>query len=148
MDNKLSPTPSPQSPVPNPQEGIELRPRESVILAENFDALVEWYQAVLGFKDTLSVSDDYNYAVLENSNGIRIGIASAEQMGVVPADRTKNTVLLQVEVPDVKEFFDHLKKHEGGASFGPSFDEKGQFWYGGFHDLEGNPFWVVDENCP
>jgi predicted enzyme related to lactoylglutathione lyase len=130
------------------EQMIELRPRESVILAENYEALVEWYKVVLGFRDTLSVADDYNYAVLENENGIRIGIASAEQMGVAPADRTKNTVLLQVEVPDVKEFFEHLAEHEGGASFGPSYDKKGNFWYGGFHDLEGNPFWVVDENTP
>jgi uncharacterized glyoxalase superfamily protein PhnB len=127
---------------------IDLKSRESVILAENFKTLVAWYEKVLGFRDTFSVEEDYNYSILENSNGIRIGIASAEQMGVKPADRTKNTVLLQVEVPDVKEFFDHLSEHEGGATFGPSYDEKGRFWYGGFHDLEGNPFWVVDENCP
>ena len=127
---------------------IDLRARESVILAENYEALVAWYEKVLGFKDTFSVEEDYSYSILENSNGIRIGIASAEQMGVEPADRTKNTVLLQVEVPDVKEFFDHLSEHEGGAIFGPSYDKKGEFWYGGFHDLEGNPFWVVDENCP
>ena len=127
---------------------MDLRARESVILAEDYEALAAWYEKVLGFKNTQSVDDEYSYSVLENRNGIRIGIASAEQMGVKPAERSRNTVLLQLEVPDVEAFFDHLAEHEGGDTFGPSYDENGKFWYGGFHDLEGNPFWVVDENCP
>ncbi len=68
-------------------------------------------------------------------------------MGVVPADRRHNTVVLQFEVDDVQDFLAGL--NEAGAEInGPSFDQEGGFWFGGFSDPEGNPFWVVDKNCP
>ena len=127
---------------------MNLHPRESVIFAEDFAAMVKWYQEVLGFKITLLVEEGYHYCNLENEHGIRLGIASAAEMGVTPKDRKNNSVVLQFQVPDLHQFFEHLEKHNGAITFGPSFDEKDSFWFGGFHDIEGNPFWVVDENCP
>lgn len=127
---------------------IELRPRETVILASDYNKMVSWYRDTLGFAVTNDFSEDYHYCNLKTASGIQIGIASAAEMGVKPHDRSRNTVLLQFEVADVKTFFAHLERSGGSITFGPSFDEKGQFWYGGFSDLEGNPCWVVDENCP
>ena len=127
---------------------MKLYPRESVIFAEDFQALVDWYQNVLGFKVTHLVEEDYHYCTLENENGIRLGITDAKEMGVIPGNRRNNTVVLQFQVADVQSFFEHLVEKGGDITFGPSFDKKGGFWYGGFTDLEGNPFWVVDENCP
>lgn len=125
-----------------------LSPRELVILAEDYDAMVAWYVNVLGFRMAKSFAEGYRYTNLETDTGIRIGIAPSSEVGVTPADRSKNTVILQVGVPDVKALFATLKEAGGTATFGPSYDERGQFWYGGFVDLEGNPIWVVDENCP
>jgi hypothetical protein len=51
-------------------------------------------------------------------------------------------------VEDIKKFFEYLKDNGGAVTFGPSFDNKYNFWYGGFNDMEGNPFWVVDASCP
>ncbi|MBC8366463.1 VOC family protein [bacterium] len=127
---------------------MDLRPRETVILAEDFTALVSWYRDALGFKVTRLFEDEYHYVNLESESGIQIGIASASEMGVEANDRSKNTVLMQYEVDDVKEFFEHLKSKGGKLTFGPSFDEKGGFWFGGVADPEGNPIWVVDKNCP
>ena len=92
--------------------------------------------------------DEYHYCTLENPEGMQIGIADAKEMGVTPGDRKINTVILQVMVEDVAAFFNHLKMNGGAVVFGPSYSEKDKFWYGGFEDLEGNPFWVVDSNCP
>ncbi len=122
-------------------------PREPVIMAEDFTAMVAWYRDVLGMTVTYLVEDDYHYANLETESGVKIGIADAREMGVTPGDRRHNTVVLQIDVPNVQAFFDHITANSGTPTFGPSFDEKGQFWYGGFADLEGNPIWVVDENC-
>ncbi len=127
---------------------MDLRPRETVIIAEDFNTLMSWYRDALGFKITRLFEDDYHYVNLESETGIQIGIALASEMGVEPSDRSKNTVLMQFEVDDLKEFFEHLKSAGGTVTFGPSFDEKGGFWYGGFNDPEGNPIWVVDKNCP
>ena len=80
---------------------MKLYPREPVIFAEDFQALVDWYQNVLDFKVTHLVEEDYHYCNLENENGIRLGIANAKEMGVIPGDRRNNTVVLQFQVADV-----------------------------------------------
>jgi catechol 2,3-dioxygenase-like lactoylglutathione lyase family enzyme len=70
---------------------MEIRPRETVILADDVETLVAWYRDVLGFKDVQLFEDGYHYAYMETASGIKIGIGSAEEMGVVPVDRSKNT---------------------------------------------------------
>ncbi|MFT4648593.1 MAG: putative glyoxalase superfamily protein PhnB [Glaciecola sp.] len=125
-----------------------IRPRESVILAENFDAMVKWYCETLGFKITDLFEKDYHFAHLQTESGIRVGIGSAKEMGLEPKDRSKNTVLLQFEVDDLPGYFKHLVSAGAKALFGPSFDKENNFWFGGFADPEGNPWWVVDKDCP
>ena len=127
---------------------IEIRPRETVILADDFEALVAWYRDVLGFGVTALFEDDYHYCCMATPSGIKIGIGSAAEMEVTPTDRSVNTVILQFEVDDLAEFFAQLKAAGGIVTFGPSFEKKGGFWFGGFSDPEGNPCWVVDKNCP
>jgi len=127
---------------------IEIRPREIVILATNFSGLVNWYKNILGFTASQLVEDDFHYCNLELESGIKVGIADANEMGVEPVDRNKNTVLLQIEVDDVKELFEYLKEKGVTITGGPSFDDKDKFWFGSFVDLEGNSIWVVDKNCP
>ena len=127
---------------------IEIRPRETVILAANFSLLVKWYQEVLGFRVTQIFEDDYHYCNLETQSEIKIGITDAKEMGVVLRDRACNSVVLQFEVDDIQEFFQFLEKSGATITGGPSFDNNDQFWFGSFTDPEGNPYWVVDKNCP
>jgi len=127
---------------------ISIKPREIVILAENFDKLVNWYINILGFKELNRYKEDYFYSYLATKTGIKIGIAELKQMGVDNPNRRKNTLILQIEVDDVNELFEYLKDKGGSVLFGPSFDEKDKYWYGSFTDLEGNEIWVVDTNCP
>lgn len=127
---------------------IKINPRETVILAENFNKLVNWYIDVLEFKEINRYEDDYFYSYLETDSGIKIGIADMKQMGVKNPNRRKNTTILQIEVEDVNSLFDYLKNKDCLFLFGPSFDKKDNYWYGSFTDLEGNEIWVVDKNCP
>ena len=127
---------------------LSIRPRETVILATDFSALVAWYRDVLGFTVVSTFEDAFHYYYLETPTGIKIGIASAQEMEVVPGDRSSNTVILQFEVDDLHAFFADLKRAGGTATFGPTQDKQGGFWFGGFSDPEGNPIWVVDKNCP
>jgi hypothetical protein len=69
-------------------------------------------------------------------------------MGVSPEDRSKNTVLLQIEVDDVRTFFEYLEQNSTKIAGGPSFEKNDEFWFGSFSDPEDNPIWVVDKNCP
>ena len=127
---------------------VPIHPREPVILASDFAALVDWYEAVLGFTVVRRFEDDFHYCNLETPTGIKLGIAAAEEMGVVPGDRRNNTVVLQFAAEDVRELFAHLESRGASITNGPSFDKDGEFWFGGFADPEGNPCWVVDTNCP
>jgi len=127
---------------------MDLRSREPVILAADFDALVAWYRDVLGFTVVKRFDEGFHYCNLASGAGAKVGIASAREMGVEPADRGRNTVVLQLEVDDVKELLAHLETRGAKITGGPSFDAKGSFWFGSFADPEGNPLWVVDRNCP
>ena len=42
----------------------------------------------------------------------------------------------------MKAFLARIKAKGGDVPFGPSFEEKEEFWFGGFADCEGNPVWV------
>lgn len=127
---------------------IEIRSRETVILTTNFPVMVAWYRDILGFRVNKLFDAEFHYCNLETPSGIKIGIASAEEMGVEPTDRLNNTVVLQFEVDDVKKFFEYLAQNGAAITGGPSYDENNGFWFGSFSDPEGNPFWVVDRNCP
>ena len=127
---------------------IDIRPRETVILASGFSELVAWYRDVLGFSVVKLFEDGFHYCNLETPSGIKIGIADAQEMGVVPGDRRNNTVVLQFEVDDVRELFAHLKQTGASITNEPTFNKHDGFWFGAFADPEGNPYWVVDKNCP
>ncbi len=77
---------------------MEIYARESVILAEDFNAMVAWYEKVLQFKTIQLFESDYHYCNMKNKQGIEIGIADAKEMGVSPNNRQNNTVLLQFQV--------------------------------------------------
>ena len=127
---------------------IDIRPRETVILAAGFSELVAWYRDVLGFSVVNLFEDGFHYCNLETPSGIKIAIADAQEMGVVPGDRRNNTVVLQFEVDDVRELFGHLKQTGASITNDPAFNKQDGFWFGAFADPEGNPYWVVDKNCP
>jgi uncharacterized glyoxalase superfamily protein PhnB len=127
---------------------IQIKPRESVILADNFSELVSWYCETVGFTVLNIFEDGFHFANLTTDTGIRIGIGSAKEMGVVPVDRACNTVILQIEVEDVRAFLKHVGESAGVVSMPASYNKQDEFWFGGFTDPEGNPWWVVDKNCP
>ena len=116
--------------------------RELVILARDFDGLVEWYASTLGLAEVARFPE-LPYANLESTAGLRvgIGIAPAEAAAIDP------TVIPQIETPDVAALL-HRVRERGGSIDGPLTDSARGFSFGSFKDPEGNPWWVVDPNCP
>ena len=51
---------------------MKIFPRDSVVLAEDFQALVDWYKNVLSFRVTYIVDEDYHYCNLENETCLYI----------------------------------------------------------------------------
>lgn len=123
----------------------EIRAREPVLLAQDFSALVAWYQQALGFQVLRLFEDDYHYCNLETATGVRLGVGSADGQ---PPDRTNGALFLQLEVDDLPAFFAQLERAGASITGGPSLDRQGGFWFGSFADPEGNVWWVVDKNCP
>ncbi len=125
-----------------------IQPREVVLLADDWAGLVAWYRDVLGFREVSRQEEGFHYCHLRTESGIRIGIASAAEMGVEAGDRGRNTVVLQFEVADLRGFFGRLEQ-AGGRITGPAtFNAADGFWFGAVADPEGNPLWFVDRNCP
>jgi predicted enzyme related to lactoylglutathione lyase len=127
---------------------MELKPRETVILVEDFDVMIKWYCEVLGFKVTKRFEDGIHYCNLESESGIKLGLALASEMQVELTDRSKNSVVLQFEVDEVKALLKCISEEGGSITGEASFNAKDNFWFGSFADPEGNSFWVVDEHCP
>ena len=121
---------------------IPIRPRETVILARDFERLVTWYQTALDFR-VLRRFDELPYANLETDGGVAIGI------GAAPPDipSTDATVIAQIETDDVGVLLQRVLA-AGGMIQGPERDTGGGFSFGSFRDPEGNNWWVVDAACP
>ena len=127
---------------------MEVKPRETILLVEDFDAQIKWYCDILGFKIIKKYVEDYHYCVLENAAKIKLAIALASDMGVTLQPRKHNSVVLQFEVEDVQSFLEFMQ-NSNGAIIGPAVHNKEDgFWFGSFADPEGNAHWVVDCNCP
>ncbi|MBC8503418.1 MAG: VOC family protein [Chloroflexi bacterium] len=127
---------------------IAIRPRETVVLVDDFSMMVAWYRDVLGFEVEQIFENGFHYCNLALPSGIKLGIAPAAEMGIEPGERSKHTVIPQFEVDDVREFFTYLEENGATITGGPSLNTKDNFWFGSFADPEGNPIWVVDKNCP
>ncbi len=72
----------------------EIRGRETVVLADDYDGLVKWYRDVLGFRVIRLFDDGFHYCNLETASGIKVGIALASEMGVISTDRGAQRVIL------------------------------------------------------
>ena len=122
---------------------MKLELMNAVVMAEDYEKLRDWYIEALGLELQEEWTDQYHYAELVRDGKLVIGIADAKEMKVEPGDRKRQAVVAQFNVEDVKAFLGQIRDAGGEVPFGPSYDETGDFWFGGFSDLEGNPCWVV-----
>ena len=126
------------TPVP-----VDARHLCTVVLAKNYAKLVAWYRKALDMKVKRVVTEGFDWTELKRP-GLVIGFTPAKQMGTkLPAKRA-NAVILHLVSKDVRGLLARVKRHGAKVPFGPSYDEKGKYWYGGFLDIEGNPVWVID----
>lgn len=124
---------------------MRVRLLNTVLLASDFEKLVNWYKKTLGLEIGHSVSDDYHYAELTRESEFVIAVADAKEMGVNPDTTRNNTAIPQLAVSDVNAVLNNVAVNGGKILFGPSYDEKGKFHYGGFKDTEGNQIWVAED---
>ena len=127
---------------------IKILQRETVIVAKNYQSLIDWYINNLNFKLVYN-NLDIKYCSLKTDSGIEIGIADMDSLNNKNySKRIQNTVILQIATNDLKILFNKIKNNGGSILFGPSYDIGDKYWYGSIADSEGNEIWVIDENCP
>ena len=127
---------------------IKILPRETVIVAKDYQSLIDWYIDNLNFKIVYN-NLDIKYCSLATDSGIKIGIADMDSLDNENySKRIQNTVILQIATNDLDILFKKIKSNGGTILFGPSYDDGDEYWYGSISDKEGNEIWVIDENCP
>ena len=123
---------------------MKLELMNAVVMAEDYERLRDWYVDALELTLEEEWTEKYHYAELTKDGRLVVGIASAKEMVVEPRDRKSATVVAQLNVEDARGFLARVGEKGADVPFGPSFDEDGEFWFGGFADIEGNPVWVVE----
>ena len=127
---------------------IKILPRETVIVAKDYQSLIDWYIDNLNFKIVYN-NYDIKYCSLKTDSGIEIGIADMASLGNKNySKKIQNTIILQIATNDLELFLKKIKNNSGSIFFGPSYDKGDNYWYGSIADSEGNEIWVIDENCP
>lgn len=122
---------------------MKLELMNAVIMAEDYAALRDWYVRALDLEVAEEWTDKFHYAELVRDGRLVVGIADAKEMGITPGDRSRQAVVAQFNVEDVKAFLATIVERGGSVPFGPSYDPDLDLWFGCFADIEGNPAWVV-----
>jgi predicted enzyme related to lactoylglutathione lyase len=125
---------------------MEISLLNAVILAQDYNNLVEWYKKTFALDIGTSVNEEYHYTELRKSGKFVIAIGDAKEMGVTPSEPRNNTLIAQFTVSDITIAFEKIRESGGKILFGPSYDEKWKFHYGGFNDIEGNQIWIVQNS--
>ncbi len=130
---------------------MELETLYSVVLAEDYEKLVQWYIDTFEVEkdpETSDATSAFKYCELVKNGKCIIAVADAAENGVSPpSPRTTNSIP-QLYVSDIKTFFQRVAENSG-TTHGPSHStEFGGFNFGEIMDIEGNPFWVIDWRKP
>lgn len=115
----------------------------AVILAEDYDKLVDWYIRIFTLDVKHKVDKNYHYTELAQDEQVILGIANTKEMGVIPTKPRNNSVIVQIKVSNIHELFDRIKG-TGKVLFGPTEDKDEDIVYGGIADPEGNQVWLVE----
>lgn len=122
---------------------MKLKLMNVVILANNYQKMVDWYINALGLEMIQEWTTDYHYAELAYESQLVVGITPAKEIDISPPSPRNNATIIQLEVSDIKAFYERIKKNGGVIVFGPSYEEKEKFYFGAVNDIEGNQIWVI-----
>lgn len=122
---------------------MKLKLLNVVILADDYQKLVDWYINALGLELQEEWTEDYHYAELSYDKQLVVGITPATEMEHKLTHPRNNAMILQLVVSDIHAFYLRIKKHKGKVLFEVNFDKKEEFYYGAVADIEGNEIWVI-----
>jgi len=117
-----------------------------VVLAENYEATVNFYKNAFGFnKVWLEEKTSYNYIELGTEKQLIVAITPAKEMKFKPTAIRNNATQLQLKVKDIHSVFENVKNAGGTIKHGPFMDEGYQILCGAVADNEGNDIWIIED---
>jgi len=123
---------------------MKTQPITTILLAEDYENLVDWYIKALELEIKLQTSKDYHYTDLAQGGKLVVGICPAAEMSVALQSPRNNSMILHVSVSDIEALFKKVVELGGKVTAGPSVDRNEGFKFGAFEDPEGNPVWVIE----
>lgn len=123
---------------------MDIKLINTVILAEDYGSLVEFYTTALELDVKLKHEEGYHFTDLAKNGQLIVGIAPASEMQHTPTSPRNNSAVLQISTDDIHRLFARVKEFGATALFGPSVDKNEGFTYGAFADPEGNHVWVME----
>lgn len=124
---------------------MDLKLLNIVVFAEDFGQLVQWYMDALNLEIIYEERGEYSYTELGYDQQIVVGITPAKEMEHVPTKPRNNSAIMQLSVSDIKATFKQIEEQGGSILFGPTFEERNKFYFGGATDTEGNQIWFIQE---
>lgn len=115
----------------------------AVMTVNDYEGTIEWYQSIFDLDIIHQDSGAYHYTELGQNGQNIVGIAKADEMDHKPTNPKNNSCVLQVQVEDIEELYERVKKAQTEIRFGPSKEEKSNFAYGAISDPEGNEIWII-----
>ena len=111
----------------------EVQPRETVVLATDFAALVSWYTQVLGFRVTKQFGEGFHYCNRESVLGGRqaVPIAKRFKASISRIEISEGERLSRTEFPDPRDRDVNLRRgrrlngSQGSAHLPPRLDSRG-----------------------
>lgn len=119
-----------------------LRFLNCVILAEDYEAVRDWWVTALGL-EIHKEWPELPYADLAIEGTVVLGVSPMGAMELDPPSPRTNTTFPQFVTDDVEGLLARVVEHGGRIVFGPDHAQDGGYWYGAFADIEGNSAWVV-----
>ena len=116
-----------------------------IVFAEKYEELIEWYKNALSLTVLFQETGEYHYTELGFDNQVIVGITPASEIKHSPINPRNNSSIMQVQVSDINSLFKSVSENGGEILFGPSLEDKYNFYYGGIADCEGNQIWIVEE---
>ena len=123
---------------------MDIKLINTVILAEDYAPLVDFYIKALELDVKLKHEEGYHYTDLAKDGQLIVGIAPATEMKHIPTKPRNNSAFLQISTDDIHTLFSRVKENGGSILFGPAVDKNEGFTFGGFTDPEGNHVWVME----
>ena len=115
----------------------------SVILAEDYQGMIDWYKMVFDLEVLIEISDDYNYTELGQEKRVVIGLTKASELKKKVNTKRDSYAIPQFYVGDMKLVMERATSTGGSVIYGPEEDDG--FLYGTITDMEGNEIWIIEE---